>query len=134
LILSSNLNPGASKSEKSSSGQVKSFANFCESANKIKTVWFFTSGGGAVDFVKVANVVDVVVVDCGAVVKVVVVLVAVVVVLFVDSVDSVVSLPLHSSSLLQISPLIISVSDFRKLAPLSPLAASLQGSAFRYES
>ena len=58
--------------------------------------WTRPSGGGAVDFVVVANVVEVVVVDCGAVVKVVVVLVAVVVVLFVDSVDSVVSLPLNA--------------------------------------
>ena len=94
---------------------------FVSFVNKIKTVWFFTftgfkfilskftvtdfenwtrpRGGGAVDFVVVVNVVDVVAVDCGAVVKVEVVLVAVVVLLFVDSVvtvDSVVSLPLNA--------------------------------------
>ena len=47
----------------------------------------------------VVNVVDAVVVDCGAVVKVEVVFVAVVVLFFVDSVvtvDSVVSLPLNA--------------------------------------
>ena len=58
--------------------------------------WTRPSGGGVVDFVVVANVVDVVVVVCGAVVKVLIKVVVVLVVDSVVSVASVVSLPLNA--------------------------------------